>query len=160
MVGGKDRGRGVLGPAPETGWRLLGGMGLVFAVVALADLALAWYPANFGNAEWEFGTVTAVLGGLPLLAMGVALLFGAAVARGQEGKLRVVSIVLALFAVLILAMLGLYVRRIPAALAGVTQPEIGEGLREAIVKTVLQGLLYPAAFLWMSVKGWKHVSSG
>jgi len=109
--------------------------------------------------EWEFGTVTSVLGSLPLPAMGLALWFGAAVARGKRGSLRLVSVVLFLLSLAILAALILYGRRVPAALASVTDPVIRSGLKEAVVKTVLQGLLFPAAFIWMGIKGWQHAAS-
>lgn len=158
IVGGEARGKTSLAPAPDKGWRLLGTLGVVFAVVAAADLALAWYPAAFGNPEWEFGTVTSVMGGLPLVAMGLALWFGAAVARGKRGSLRLVSVVLLLLSLVLLAALALYLRRVPGALAGVTDPVIRSGLREAIAKTVLQGLLFPAAFVWMGIKGWRHAA--
>ena len=61
-------------------------MGWLFSVVAAADLVLAWYPTLLGNAEWEFGTATTTLEHLPLLAVGLALVFGSAVAREPGGR--------------------------------------------------------------------------
>ena len=151
--------RADMAPAPEAGWYLLGGLGLVFAIVAGADLALAWYPAAFGSREWEFGTVSAVLDGLPLFAMGLALSFGAAVARGKIGLLKFWSIVLIVAAVVILGLLGLYARTIPVALASTTDALVKVGLQKAIAKALLQGVGYTAAFLWTGILGWKHAKS-
>jgi hypothetical protein len=148
--------RGALEPAPATGWYLLGGIGLVFTVVALADLVLTWYPARFGDREWEFGTATTVFGGLPLFAMGLMLAVGAAVARGNLRLLRIWSVVLGVIAVVLLAVLLLYARSVPVALQTVTEPVLKVGLNKAILKTALQGVLYPAAFLWVATLGWKH----
>jgi hypothetical protein len=47
----EGKGRAPLTPAPETAWSLLSGVGWLFSVVAAADLVLAWYPTNFGNAS-------------------------------------------------------------------------------------------------------------
>jgi len=159
LVGRESEAPKVIGPAPEVGWRLLGGAGFAFAVVAAADLALAWYPMGFGSAEWEFGTVTAVLGNLPLLIMGLGLLFAAAVGRGKAGLLKAISVVWLLLALMVLVMLGLYARRIPEALRVVTEPVLREGIQEGMVKAVVQGVLYPLAFAWMGIKGWRYAST-
>ena len=129
---------------------------MVFAVVAAADLALAWYPLRFGDAEWEFGTVTAVFGGLPLLTMGLGLSFGAAVARGNLVRLRIVSIVLGVVGVLLLGSMVLYLTTVPVALATETDPLIKTGLNKAILKTSVEGVLYPLCYLWIAMLGWKH----
>lgn len=159
LVGREGEAPVVLGPAPEVGWRLLGGAGFAFAMVAATDLALAWYPLGFGNAEWEFGTVTAVLNNFPLLIMGLGLLFSSAVGRGKAGLLKTISGLWLLLALMVVAMLALYARRIPEALQVVTDPLLREGIRESMAKVVVQGVLYPLAFAWMGIKGWKYASS-
>lgn len=159
LVGREGQAPRVIGPSPEVGWRLLGGAGFAFAVVAAADLALAWYPTGFGSAEWEFGTVTAVLGNLPLLIMGLGLLFAAAVGQGKAVLLKAISGVWLVLALLVLAMLVLYARRVPEALEVVTDPVLREGIKEGMAKVAVQGVLYPLAFTWMGFKGWKYASS-
>lgn len=154
-----EKNRATLDPSPESGWYLLGGIGLVFAVVALADLALAWYPLQFGDAEWEFGTATTVLGSMPLLTMGLALGFAAAVARGRVAMVRAMAIVFALLAVSLMAVVALYASNISTGLSTVL-PENKPGLQKAIAQTLTQGVLYPLAFLWVAIKGWKHASTG
>lgn len=151
-----EKNRSPLEPAPATGWYLLGGIGLVFLVVALADLVLAWYPLSLGDREWEFGTITTVFGGLPLLAMGLALTFGASVARGNLRLLQFWSVVLVLVGLVLVALLVLYAQGVPLALETVTDPILKVGLKKAILKTSVQGVLYPMAFLWTAVLGWKH----
>jgi hypothetical protein len=156
LVRSDDKNRSGLEPAPDTGWYLLGGIGLVFAVVAAADLVLAWYPLHFGDGEWEFGTVTEVFGGLPLMTMGLGLSFGAAVARGNLLRLRFLSIVLGLVGVLLLGCLVLYLTTISTALATETDPLIKTGLHKAILKTSIEGMLYPLCYLWIAFLGWRH----
>jgi hypothetical protein len=156
LIKSDERNRSALDPSPDTGWYLLGGIGLVFAVVAAADLALAWYPLRFGDAEWEFGTVTAVFGGLPLLTMGLGLSFGAAVARGNLVRLRLISIVLGLVSLVLLGSLVLYLTTVPTALATEAEPLIKTGIQKAILKTTVEGVLYPLCYLWIAILGWKH----
>jgi hypothetical protein len=151
-----DKNRSALDPSPATGWYLLGGIGLVFAVVALADLVLVWYPLRFGDPEWEFGTATSVFGGLPLLTMGLMLALGAAVARGNLRLLQIWSVVLAVMGLVLVGVLLMYSRSVPVALEVVTDPILKVGVQKAILKTALQGVLYPAAFFWIAVLGWKH----
>ena len=147
-----------LSPAPDFGWDLLGWIGLVFAAVGGVDLLLTWYPMNFGNPEWEFGTVSAALDGLPVLTLGLGLLMGAGAARGQRWLVRTMAVVLALLAVLIVAAAILYLLNLPIALQSVTQPVIRTGLKKAIAKTAGQSVLYPLAFGWIAWKAWRHAA--
>ena len=147
-----------LSPAPDFGWDLLGWIGLVFTAVGGVDLLLTWYPMNFGNPEWEFGTVSAALDGLPVLTLGLGLLMGAGAARGQRWLVRTMAVVLALLAVLIVAAAILYLLNLPIALQSVTQPVIRTGLKKAIAKTAGQSVLYPLAFGWIDWKAWRHAA--
>jgi len=156
LIKSDQKNRAPLDPAPDTGWYLLGGIGLVFAVVSLADLLLAFYPFAAGNAEWEFGTITTVMDGLPLLTIGLGLALGAMVARGRLAGVRILSVAFAVIG-LILALLTLrYAGHISEAMGAVTEPAIKLGLRKAIIKTLTQGTLYPIGFLWIGTLGWKH----
>ncbi len=157
LVKPEERARALPSPDPEAAWYLLGGIGFVFAVVAGADLALAWYPLAFGDAEWEFGTVTTVLNGLPLLAVGLGLLFAAGVARGRVWLVRIASGLLLAAALVILAALVLYATTLSTALSTV-EPNLKGGLIKGIVRTTLQGVLYPVGFIWMAVRGFRDTA--
>jgi hypothetical protein len=154
VVKPEEPSRALPNPDPLAAWYLLGGVGFVFAVVAGADLALAWYPLAFGDAEWEFGTVTTVFNGLPLLAVGLGLLFAGGVARGRVWVVRIASGLLLAVALVILAALALYASTLSTALSTV-DPGLKGGLIKGIVRTGLQGLLYPVAFIWMGLRGFK-----
>jgi len=155
----EGKGRAALSPAPETAWSLLGGVGWLFSVVAAADLVLAWYPTLLGNAEWEFGTATTTLEHLPLLAVGLALVFGSAVARGARGTLRVVSILLLSLAVWVIMTGILLGRNIGVATASVTDPVLRVGLNRSILQSMVQSIGYPLAFGWLGIKGWRHAGT-
>lgn len=147
---------GAVAPSPDLGWKLLGWVGLILAVVGAQDLLLALVPPQVGNPEWEFGTVTAALNGLPVLTMGLALLVGWAAAHGRIWPLRVLSVTLWLLAVLILAGFTLYALTIPIALQSAPDPIIALGLKKAIAKTSVQAVLYPLAFLAMGIAAFRH----
>ena len=155
-----QKNRAPLDPSPDTGWYLLGGIGLVFAIVSLADLSLAFYPLAVGDAEWEFGTITTVMDGLPLLTIGLGLALGAMVARGRLAGVRILSLIFALIGLVLLLLTVRYAGHISQALGAVTEPAIKLGLRKAITKTLAQGTLYPIGFFWIGILGWKHAKHG
>src|SRR5207245_6313338 len=65
----KGSARSPLAPAPDFGWLLLGWIGLAFALIGGGDVLLTWVPMHFGSPEWEFGTITSSLDGMPVLTM-------------------------------------------------------------------------------------------
>ena len=156
LVRPEKQGHGSLTPAPEFGWLLLGWVGLTFSVVGGLDVLLTWYPLQLGNAEWEFGTVTASLNGLPLFTMGMALLLGAAVARGSRWAVRLVAGGFGVVALTVILAALLWVTNIPLALHSVPDPVVKTGLKKAIVKTGVQAIGYPIGFAWIAIKAWRH----
>lgn len=143
-------------PAPDVGWTLLGWAGAVLAIIGAVDLALVWYPMNWGNPAWEFGTVSASLDVMPVLTLGLGLLLGAGVARGRRGWIRTVAVVMIISGVTILLAGALYATTIPIALDSVSDPLVRLGVKKAILKALIQMLLYPAAFFWLAGKSWRH----
>ena len=143
-------------PAPELGWYLLGGLGVVFALVGGMDILLAWYPPNFGNMEWKFGTVTTTLNSFPLVSLGLILLLVSGLARGRKLVVTGMVAVIILVVLLILACAVLYLPEISTALNSVTDPTIRIGLKRSIQKTTVQLVIYPLVLTWIAVMSWKH----
>lgn len=148
-----------LAPAPDFGWRLIGVLGLVFLAVGFLDIALAWYPFNYGNPEWEFATVSSTLDSFPVPTLGLALLLGAAVATGMRRGVRVWSVVLIVVAVLVLMAGVIYLLNLPLAFQSVQEPVLRTGLKKAVTKTIGQLVLYPAAFVTMAIMGLRHAGT-
>jgi len=143
-------------PMPELGWYLLGGLGLVFALVGGMDILLAWYPTNFADLEWKFGTVTTTLNSFPLFSMGLILLTVSGLARGKRRLLATMTILLFLVVVLILGCAALYLPQVSKALGSVTDLTIKMGLKRAVAKTAVQLVMYPAVLGWIAVKSLKQ----
>lgn len=145
-----------LPPAPDYGWYLLGWLGLAFVVVGLTDLALAWYPVMIGNPEWEFGTVSRTFDSLPITALGLGLLLGAGVARGVRWWTRIVAVLYVLLALLVIGGLVLYATNLPLALRSVVDPLARSGLKRAIAKALVQGVMYGSVFMILGVGALRH----
>lgn len=143
-------------PAPDFGWQLLGWVGGVLLIAGLLDVGIAMYPPMFGNPNWEFGTVGSVLNGMAVPMLGLALLLGAAVARGWVLGMRVWAIVAIVLAVFILAAAVLWALNLPIAFKSVLEPVARQGLKKSVTKTVAQAVLYPVAFLWIGWQGLRH----
>jgi len=159
---GEDRrkvGR-ALTPSPEMAWRVAGVVGLLFALVGWLDVALTWYPFHLGSAEWEFGTVTASLNGLPVPVLGMGLLLASGMALGRPWLVRLVALWFVVTAVALAVMAVLYVTNVPIALKTVEEPALRTGLKKAIVKALGQSVIYPIVLLSVAVKSWRHARAG
>jgi len=154
-----ERARALAG-VPPASWQFIAVLGAAFAVLGAVDLGLAWFPLNFGTPQWEFGTVTQTLDGMPVFTLGLVLSLAAAVAQGKWLLTRLISIWLFVLAFLIVFMAVLYATDLPIALRAVPDPQIRQGLMKAIMKTSAQAVVYPAAFVWMGIKGWRLSASG
>ena len=149
-------GRRRLAPAPDYGWYLMGWIGLAFLLVGGLDLALAWYPPQIGNPQWEFGTVSRTYDNLAITALGLTLLLGAGVARGVRWWTRTVAVLFLVLAVLLLAGFVLYLLNIPLALKSVTDPVALSGLKRAMTKTMGQAVVYTVVFFVLGLSGLRY----
>ncbi len=139
---------------PNAGWVALGGVGIAFVAVGLVDLVLAWTPPRFGNADWEFGTVTAMFNNLPVPAMGLGLLFASASARRATRVTRAVGVIATVIAIWCLVGALLYGLTLPLALGSITEPGPRQALVTSSVKTAVQIVLYAGYFLWLARLSW------
>lgn len=158
LVRDEDRGakKRWIPPAPDFGWELMGLLGIVFFLMGCLDILLAGYPFQFGNPEWEFGTIGSWLNALSVPTLGLTLLIGAAVARGWALGVKIWSIVLLLGALIVLGLLVVYSLNLPLAFRAVQEPLARTGLKKSVAKTVIQGLFYPTVFLIVAFKAWRH----
>jgi hypothetical protein len=142
--------------APDVGWYLLGAVGVGFAVVGSADLALVWYPPNFGNAEFEFGSVTSALNNLPIVVLGLTMWLGSGAARGQRWVVRLASLLLLLLTVAIAMGTVLYLTDVPLALRAEVEPLVLIGIKKSIAKTLVQAAVYCLVLTYVAVRGLRH----
>jgi hypothetical protein len=137
-------------------WSLLGWLGIVFAVLAFADIGLGIYPLAFGNLEWEFGMISGVLNGFAIPTMAVYLLLGSLVAQGKRVGMRVMASVMMLIALLLVLLGLLYATAIPLALKSVSSNAvIALGMKKAIVKAGVLLVGYIALYVFGAFRGWR-----
>jgi hypothetical protein len=151
---GEQRGRQVV-PDTMRAWQWAGRLALVLTVAALADWAIALVPPSFGQLEWEFGTLTAIMSGLPLVAIGFAGILASELARGRRTGIIVASVATLLLAFAILGGLILYSLDAPVALSSV-QGVAHLGVSKAIAKTLTMGILFLIAFSVAGIAGLRH----
>ena len=156
LVGKKGAPRVVDFPEdPGTAWRMMRWIGFGLLLVAYVDLALNLYPLRLGNSQWEFGTFSRVFDSMPLATMATLLFFAGSVARGNKWGLRVIATWSLLWGLVLVTALVLYSLNIPLALRVVTEPLAASGIRKAIVKALVQGVVYSVLFFSMGIFGWR-----
>lgn len=150
------KGHGRAGPEPvnsSRAWAMLGWIGLAFVVVGGSDFVLAWLPPNFGNREWEYGTVTASFNGLPILLLGLGLLItsGERMGRRWWGTLGLAGSL----GLLLWVLAGFVLWALNVSLALETVPdELVLGVRRALVKTVVQSVVYSTLLAYFVRRAW------
>lgn len=135
---------------PDAGWRILGFLGLLLAVVGLVDVLLNLYPPAFDSPEWEFGTVTRMLTSLPLPTVGFAGMAAWAFARG--GKKSRIAVAVAAFAVMLL-IAGLYLLfllNVPLAWQATSGPQ-GSAIIRSIARTSVMGVGFGIGYLAVGI---------
>lgn len=153
--GRQMRGSGEVG----VGWDVMGWIGLAFLFVGGSDFALVWFPLNLGTREWEFAAVTQSFNGLPILLLGVGLLVVAA-QRLDRRWWGVAGLVVAT-AMLLWVVLGVALWGMNVSLALQTAPpDMVEGIQKAVTKTLIQSVVYTAAFAYLVSRAWRVVGGG
>lgn len=147
-VGGE--GSGTVGQDVRSAWVVLQVLGVALAIVGLTDVALLWFPARWASVDWEFGTVSAAIDGLPLATIGLGLVSTGAVARGKRGALAVLALVLGLMVLAVIALLLVFALDVPVVLRAV-DPQLRMTVRKAMLKTGSMAVVYVALYLTLGV---------
>ena len=145
-------------PDPEGAWRLAMWVGLALMLVAYGDMAIGLYPLKFGDAQWEFGTFSRLFDSLPLVTMSTVLLLAGGRATGNSVATRVAGLVSVLLAALLIVGIVSYLLTLPLAFDSVTDPVAKSGLKRAVLKTLMQGAVYPVVFLGLGWAGLRRTS--
>jgi len=142
-------------PEPALFWTVLAGCGLAIAVVGWFDLALLWYPLRFGDAEWEFGTISAHLNGLPLGTLGLALVAAAALAGGKRRTARALAVLCLLIVVSLLAAGLIYLLDVPVVWRAANSPAIQHVVKKAMLKAGIFAATYFVFYAWLALILWR-----
>ena len=145
---GTSRAEGRSGPRvrPQAGWRVLGLFGLLLAIVGLVDVLLHLYPPAFDSPEWEFGTVAAMMAGMPLPAIGFGALGAWILTQGGRGSRIGLAVVFFAMVVLIAAAYLLFLLNVPLAWSASSGPQ-GPAIMRGIVRTSVMAVGFGVAYL-------------
>ena len=135
---------------PDAGWRILGFLGVLLAVIGFVDVLLNLYPPAFDSPEWEFGTVTRMLTSMPLPTVGFAGMAAWGFARG--GRKSRIALAVASFAVLALVAAAylLFLLNVPLAWSATEGPQ-GPAIIRSIVRTTVMGVGFGIAYLVLGI---------
>ena len=132
-------------------WAALGWAALALLVVGGADFLLTWYPPDFGNREWEFGTVTSSLNGLPILLLGIGLLLAASIQTDRRWWTALAAAAAFVMVLWVLAAAVLWATNVPLALRSVPA-ELAAGIRKSLVRTTVQVVVYPLVLAYLAMR--------
>lgn len=122
---------------PAWVWRFATFAGVIILLEVLGDLAIGAYPLQWGSLEWEFVAISQALSALPLVTVGLLLLvFGAVGSRRRIG-IRVIGVLMLLFALVVIGSYGIFLLVVPPALKLVTQAAPRVGVLKVVAKTSL-----------------------
>jgi hypothetical protein len=136
------------------GWKILGWLGLAYLIMSVIDLALGWYPLNFGRPEWEFGTISASFSGLAIPTLALYLMLGSALARERTDIAKGIAIVMIILALSLAILALLYLTSVPLALKAVAaNPVVHLGMKKSVFKTLMLFTGYEALYVLGAIKG-------
>lgn len=118
----------------DRAWRSVMAIGIALLVMGVTDLALLLVQSRFGDLEWEFGSVSAMLNGLPVPAMGGALILASGLARDEPVPVLISLTWSVTLTLVLLASTILYVLNAPIALRSVADPAGQSALKAALLK--------------------------
>jgi hypothetical protein len=142
--------KAVLAPSSDAALWVLSWVGWLLGLAGWADVVLLWVPLHMGRPEWEFGTASATFDALPLATLGIGVLLAASLARGWKKAAVVGAGASLVVALVLLAVLVLFVLDVPMAWKGVGE-QFRSQLVKATVKTAFMGVLYISLY---AVAGW------
>jgi hypothetical protein len=134
-------------------------LGLGLAAVGALDVALLFYPADWSSLNWEFGTVSGFIDGLPLMTMGFGAMVVASTSLGWAKWRRLLSIVALLIALMVMVNVLVFALDVPAALRAVSSPVMKTVVKKAVLKTGSMGVVYVALYAALGVWTWRRLKS-
>lgn len=133
-------------------WNVILVIGVLFAVVGGVDVALVWFPASFGVAEFEFASVATSLNSMPVVTMGLGLVVAASRALEARKFAWVAVVMIAAVGLLVVVSAVLFALTVPLALQAEVEPVVMIGIKKQAAKSTVQivayGIAYGALLKW------------
>lgn len=143
--------------APDAAWRSLTAFGCALAVIGFGQVAINFYPAGFGSAEWQFGVTAQALSSLPLPSMGLAAILAGVVATSSRRGLLSTAIVLVLAALLTGLALAAFWAVVPVALSASAGSPAAAAVRQTVARATLTGAGFGFIYLFGAVLAFRRL---
>jgi hypothetical protein len=128
-------------------WRFVTFAGIIILIEVLGDLAIGAYPVQWGSLEWEFVAISQALSALPLVTVGLLLIVFGTIGLRRRAGVRVVGVLMLLFALVVLASYAVFLLVVPPALKLVTQAAPRVGVMKVVAKTSLLAAGFTVLYL-------------
>jgi len=140
---------------PKLTWQLFLLLGLLLVPLGAVELGTLLFPTNFGNLDWEFGTISNLLDRLPLFGIGVCLTLLGSAALGISWLRWLSAIVLVLVVALLMVFAALYATNLPVMMKVMQATEGPKRLaiEKAMAKSVAQFGVYVVGLLVITIRG-------
>ena len=145
-------------PDEQAAWAMVFLVGASLVAIGATDVAMLFYPARFASLDWEFGTISAFVDGLPVMTIGFSAMIVASAARGWRRWRGVLAALALLMAIATLVMLMIFVLDAPAAFRAIN-PAMRQSLTKAVVKTGFMGFVYVCLYAALGVWTWRRLKS-
>lgn len=136
-------------------FRVAGVIGAVIALVGFTDLAFAWFPFEWGNLEWEFGTSSRTFDGLPLVTIGIGALAASAIGLGSRRRVLGTLVLVLTTWLLVVGSLLIYWLNVPPAWAAAPVPILAS-LKVAALRSSIFMVVYLGSYSWLIVFLWRR----
>lgn len=136
-------------------FRVTGVIGAVIALVGFTDLAFAWFPFEWGNLEWEFGTSSRTFDGLPLVTIGIGALAASAIGLGSRRGVLATFLLVLLTWLLVVGSLAIYWLNVPPAWAAAPAPILAS-LKIAALRSSIFMIVYLGSYSWLILFLWRR----
>ncbi len=123
-------------------------VGFGFLIMSLLDVALGWYPIDFGSPSWEFGTIGATVAALSIPTLALFLIMASAIALEKPKLVKAVGIGMILMALVLVGLGVMWLTNVPLALkATAANQVVNFGVKKAIAKTLVLFTGYEILFV-------------
>jgi PAS domain S-box-containing protein len=139
-------------------WTATACVGAAITVVGWADLALLWFPMQFGRPEWEFATIGAHFDHMALGTLGVLLLALGIAHRGWWAPAQALAMASQLIAIGLVAVYAIFIVAAPQAWHNLA-PQLEPTIDRAVRKVSVFAVGYVAAYTGLAVYLWRKAKS-
>jgi hypothetical protein len=140
----------------SSGWSFLFLLGVALAIIGFIDGGLNFANPQWTNLDWEFGTLSNVFTGLPVLTTGLGLMCAATAAQGSPLLHRVMAMVMIFGAVMLGLVLVVFALDVPPAVRA-SIAALKPAVKLLSLKTALMGVTYVALYLALGLWTWRRL---